>query len=277
MVSNTSIVFMGITSVFVLALAIALPIVIKKKWQTAVSPYFIGWAVFFVFALVLESLMHSAVLGATGDTITGNMWLYALYGGFAAGIFEETGRFLAMKLLMKKHYSNSHNALMYGAGQGCFEALILVGLTMIGNIALAAMINAGQTDMLLASVPAEQQETLKLGFSQLTDTPSYMFLLSAFERISAVIVHISFSVLVWTAVVKKKFYFYPLAIFLHALFDGVAVIMQSCGVNTIVIEIALFAFSAGIALFTYYIWKKELKSYKTESVTAVSENGETEQ
>lgn len=258
MVPNNSVIFMCITLVFVIVLAIALPIVIKKKQNTAVSPYFIGWAVFLIFALILESIMHYFVLGATGAMITGNMWLYALYGGFAAGIFEETGRFLAMKFVMKKHHSYAGNALMYGAGHGCFEAIALVGLSMTVNIVYALMINAGQTDLLIGSLPTEQQEAMKTVISQLTDSPSYMFLLSGFERITAVMLHISFSVLVWTAVVKRKTIFYPLAIFLHAFVDGLLVILQHNNINYIVLEIILFVLSLTIAVFSYTVWKKHL-------------------
>lgn len=258
MVPNISIVFMSVTLVFVIILAIALPILIKKKWNTAVSPYFIGWAVFAVFALILESIMHYFVLGATGEKLTGNIWLYALYGGFAAGIFEETGRFLAMKFIMKKHRSNAHNALMYGAGHGCFEAVVLVGLAMSANIICSVMINSGQMDLLTAPLAAEQKEAMQTVISRLTDTPSYMFLLSGFERITAIMLHISLSVLVWTAVVKKKFYFYPLAIFFHAFIDGLVVILQRNSINNIILEVILFILGLLIAAFTYFVWKKEL-------------------
>ncbi len=267
MVPNNSIIFMCTSLVFVIVLAIALPIIIKKKWQTAVSPYFIGWAVFAVFALILESIMHYFVLGAAGTALTGNMWLYALYGGFAAGIFEETGRFLAMKFLMKKRYSNPRNALMYGAGHGCFEALVLIGFTMAANIVLASMINGGQTDTLLSAMPPEQQADMQAAFSQLTDTPSYMYLLGGFERISAIIMHISFSVLVWTAVVNRKFLYYPLAILLHAVVDGVCVILQDCGVNFIILEIILLALSIAAALYAYSVWKKELSQKATDNTS----------
>ena len=160
MVPTLSIIFMGCTLVFVVLAAVILPVFLKKKRNTAVLPYFIGWAVFLVFALILESIVHMIVLSAAGDAILNNKWLYALYGGLAAGVFEETGRLTAMKLLMKKYYSNPHNALMYGAGHGCFEALVLIGSGMLTNIAFSVMINAGKQGMLLSAVPPEQQETL---------------------------------------------------------------------------------------------------------------------
>lgn len=250
--------FMVLTLLFLIAAAIILPVFIRKKWETAISPYFIGYGVFFVFVLILEQLMHLAVLGAAGEALTGNMWLYALYGGLAAGIFEEAGRFLAMKLMMKKHHGKPHNALMYGAGHGCFEALMLVGLTMVNNLIYSAMINAGQAQVLVDAVPEEQKETMRTVISQLCDQPAYMWAMTGFERVTAIMLQISFSVLVWTAVVNKKTAFLPLAVFFHAFVDGVLVILQSSGVNYILLEAILFVLSLGIAAFVYHVWKKEL-------------------
>ena len=51
-----------------------------------------------------------------------------------AGIFEETGRFLAFKTVLRKKQGKDINALMYGAGHGGFEAAALLGITMINNI-----------------------------------------------------------------------------------------------------------------------------------------------
>ena len=211
MVPTLSIIFICCTLLFVILVSIILPVFIKKKWQTAVFPYFLGWAAFFVFALVLESILHLIVLGADGKSLSDNMWLYALYGGFAAGIFEETGRLTVMKLFMKKQYGNPHNALMYGAGHGCFEALALIGMSMAGNLVVSMLINAGQTDMLLNALQGEQKEAMENVMTQLKETASFMFLLSGFERITAIMLHISLSVLVWTAVVKKKPLFFFLA------------------------------------------------------------------
>lgn len=263
MVPTLSIIFMGCTLVFVVLAAVILPVFLKKKRNTAVLPYFIGWAVFLVFALILESIVHMIVLSAAGDAILNNKWLYALYGGLAAGVFEETGRLTAMKLLMKKYYGNPHNALMYGAGHGCFEALVLIGSGMLTNIAFSVMINAGKQGMLLSAVPPEQQETLQTMFTQLKETASYMFLLSGFERTTAIMLHIALSVLVWTAVVKKKPLFFVLAVLLHAFPDGLLVILQQSGVNQIVLEVILFALSAAIAVFAYTVWRKHLRPSQT--------------
>ena len=84
-----SILCMIITMLLSFLLPIVLCIIWHKKTKSKVYPVFIGAATFVVFALILEQILHTVVLKSTGTAITGNIWLYALYGGFAAGIFED--------------------------------------------------------------------------------------------------------------------------------------------------------------------------------------------
>ena len=115
-VPTLSVAFMALATLYSFAAPILLLIYYRKKGAD-ILPFFIGCIVFVIFALILESLMHQLVLKVlpVGKTILGNTLLYALYGGLAAGIFEETGRFLAFKTVLKKKLGNDRNALMYGA------------------------------------------------------------------------------------------------------------------------------------------------------------------
>ena len=54
--------------------------------------------------------------------------LYALYGGLAAGLFEETGRLLAFRFILKPHTARI-TALSYGIGHGGIEAFWVMGLS----------------------------------------------------------------------------------------------------------------------------------------------------
>ena len=103
MVPTSSIILMAVNAVFGIAVPIILSWYLVRKHHARLSTILIGAGTFILFALVLESLLHQLVLkGPHGETIMGNPLWYALYGGLAAGIFEETGRFLSMKFLMKK-------------------------------------------------------------------------------------------------------------------------------------------------------------------------------
>ena len=151
-VPTLSILFMALAALFAFAVPIVLLIYYKRK-GAEILPFFIGCAVFVLFALILEALMHQLVLKVlpVGEKIMGNTLLYALYGGLAAGVFEETGRYLAFRTVLKKRLGNDRNALMYGAGHGGIEAILLLGFAYISNIVMSVLINAGQTDLLTAT------------------------------------------------------------------------------------------------------------------------------
>lgn len=227
-VSTLSMVCMGFSAIVSFALPAALYLLFRKRFGASGKAFWTGTAVFVLFALVLESAMHRAVLGSeAGERIQNNLWLYAVYGGLAAGIFEETGRFLAMRFLLKKEQSNDGNALMYGAGHGGAEAALLLGLTMISNLALSVMINTGSLEGILKSVPAEAIDPLKTQLGALVETPPTDFLLGIIERLLAVTFHLALSVLVWFAAVKKgSIWLCPLSILLHALMDAATVIVS---------------------------------------------------
>ncbi len=147
-----SMAFMALAALFAFATPIVLLIYYKKKGAD-VPPFFVGCAVFVVFALILEALVHNLVLqGSAGAKIQNNTLLYALYGGLMAGLFEETGRFLAFRTVLKKRQGNDRNALMYGAGHGGIEAILLLGFAYISNLIMAVLINAGQTELSLIHI-----------------------------------------------------------------------------------------------------------------------------
>ena len=96
-----SIAGMAVAMLVSFALPIALFIYSKKKLHAKTAPFFIGCGVFVVMVVLLESLAHNLILGSTGTVITGNPLLYALYGGLMAALFEETGRYVAMRRFVK--------------------------------------------------------------------------------------------------------------------------------------------------------------------------------
>lgn len=234
-------------------IGIVVPILLSwwlvKKYQVRWVTILIGAGVFILFALVLEPILHQIVLkGPHGPSIMGNVWYYALYGGMAAGIFEETGRFLAMKFLLKKEPSSALTGVAYGMGHGGVEMMIVFGITMISNVAVAAMINAGQADAIISKAPAESQALVQAQLAQMESLTAGTLLIGLWERISALILQIGLSVMVWTAARKggKWLWLFPAAILLHFLVDGSAVILsKSVGMVTVEIIVMCMAVAVG--------------------------------
>ena len=171
-----------------------------KNTNCDVRAFFIGCAVMLVFAFILEGLAHKLILGsAAGAAIQGNVWLYALYGGFMAGLFEETGRLVAFKTVLKKYRGNDRNALMYGAGHGGFEAFYLLVVGLLNYFVYAVMLNSGSAAALLEGLDSDAAATLEGVFASIAAGPPATFLLSVVERGAAVLLQLSLSVLVWFA------------------------------------------------------------------------------
>ena len=232
------------TLVFSIALPIGLMLWFRKrggKWTS----FLIGAAAFILFTLILESILHN-LLSQTPlwAILRSSVWLYALYGGLAAGIFEETGRFLAFKLFLKNE-RDPITALSYGVGHGGAEAILLVGLTMVNNLALAAMVSAGGT-----TDPAVLEAA-----AQLASTPAGMFLWAAFERIGAVVLHLSNSVLVFAAIRKPgKKCLFPAAILIHAAADFIAVVSNAY-LPVVATEIIILIVAVIVALFARTVYR----------------------
>ena len=149
----------------------------------------------------------------------------------------------------------------YGVGHGGAEMLLLFGLGSISTLAMAIMLNSGQTDALLAQTPASAHEQLQAQLDQICTTQAPTYLLGIWERISAIILQISLSVLVWTAVRKggRWMWLLPAAILIHAFVDGLLVFLQK-SVSMFGLEAICFVEAIIIACFALFIAKKAWKN-----------------
>lgn len=251
------------------AISLFLPIVLLAVWkqrkrEVRLSPVIIGAAVFIVFALFLEQLCHRLVLnGGTplSEFINGHTWAFVLYGALAAGVFEETGRFLAFKIVLKRR-KRKETAIAYGIGHGGIESILVVGLSLISSLILVCAVRSmGGVESYAALVSEESRDMLRENLSALLATPSYIFLLAGVERVATVIFHVALSVFVFFAVHRPgKWYFYPLAVFVHTFMDIFAVMYQRGVLKSLVaMEIAIVAISAVTAYFAYCNYREDDK------------------
>lgn len=259
-VPTLSIIFMAISALIGIAIPVGLFLVFRKKYKADVLPFFIGCAVFIVFALLMEGFIHHLIFTTgTGKAMMNNIWVYGIYAGLMAGLFEETGRYTAFITVLKRKRGNNQNALMYGAGHGGFEAAYILGVSMISNIVMSVTLNAGMPGNLTAGVtdPAALQR-LNATFAALAGAAPTDFLIGSVERFAAVALHISLSVLVWFAAKNggRYFWLYPLALMLHAFMDTTAVTLSHYTSNIWIIEGAIYLISAGCVWIAIAVWKK---------------------
>ena len=253
-VPGSAMAVMGAVGIFTVVLPLCLALYFWRKggrWRF----FLLGCAVFPLFALTLEGSVNRAVLyGPAGGTIAGNLALYALYGGLMAGVFEECGRWCALRL-GRRWLRGPRDALMYGAGHGGIEAVLLVGATMLNDLLVCAALNGGGlagAEALLGPLSDAQAAAL----ASLVTTPAWMYLWSAFERVVAVTIHVSLSVLVYRAVRRGEPRWLLWAILLHAGVDATA-IAAAAFLPIAGVELAALLWAAGLALLARRVCREE--------------------
>ena len=269
MVPVGSLIMMAADAVLGIAIPILLSVYLVRKHHAKLSTILIGAGTFILFALVLESIMHQLVLkGPYGASIMDKTLRYAIYGGLAAGVFEETGRFLSMKFLMKKEPSAPLPGVAYGLGHGGVEMLVIFGITMINNLVISTLINSGQTEVLFSKVPDEAVAQLQSQLDQLQTIGAGALLIGLWERFSALVLHMGLSLMVWVAVRKggKWLWLFPAAIALHAVVDAGAVMLHK-SVGMVPLELIVTAEAIAVAAIGYMSAKKLLKNIESEYQT----------
>ena len=151
-----------------IAVPVAAALIWKVKKKEPVTSILIGAAAFLLFALILEKpiqnvLAFPTAMGlpehAVSRFLSANPVLLALVAGLFPGVFEETGRLVAFKTVLRKR-RNRETSISYGIGHGGFEVILILGLTYIQYIAYAVMINTGMFGKVIDQVAAQAPDQL---------------------------------------------------------------------------------------------------------------------
>ncbi len=256
MIGNAQIAMMVAQAAFGILGPVILLLVLRYRYGMKVEAFVIGCIIMLVFAMVLEGAVHRLVLGSSaGAVITGNILYYAFYGASMAALFEEVGRFTAFHVLMKHMHGDDRNAIMYGAGHGGFEVFMILGMTGISNIALATSVNSGSLPEYTDETAAMMEQSVEV----LKNTAASAYLLGMVERVSAVMLQIALSIIVWQTVkqLKGRFLFLILAMLLHFAVDFATVILTSM-IPLAVYEVMLLAVSVIILLLALKLYRKNI-------------------
>ena len=199
---------------------------------------------------IASQILHIPLVAALGSWMAGNSLLVnAISLGLLAGIFEETARYILFKFMFKRTRTWKE-AVLVGLGHGGTEALIL---GVLAGVAFFTMLAYRTMD--LSTVPgiaADQVELAKQQVAAYWAVPAYVPLLGFVERIFAMCLHVSLSVMVMLALAARKPVWFWVALFWHALVDAVAVFavqqIGAVGVEGIIAVFALISVAAVFAL-----------------------------
>jgi len=183
----------------------------------------LSWKLFLAGGLtfIASQILHiPLVLALTSTILSWGIIPYAIVLGLLAGIFEETARYILFKFIRKD--SNTWNeGIFIGLGHGGTEAIIFGALAAVGFFTMFAYRSMDLST--LPSIPADQLELAKQQVAAYWSTPVYLTLLGVVERIFAICLHISLSVMVLYSIVNKKPVWFWIALLWHAIVDAVAV------------------------------------------------------
>lgn len=213
----------------------ALPVLLYRRlrrpcaldWRDTIS----GIAVFALFATVIERALNGYLLHdnpATAASLA-NPFAFVAYGAFAAGVCEEVGRYVAMRLLARRANRveaapEDSTGIGYGIGHGGAEAWLVGVLVQLQWIVFAVLANRGELDEHLANLPLDAVLRVHLILANISPLFAGVFLV---ERVSAFVFQIGFSVLMWRGVRAGWKGILPLMIVVHALIDVPAAMYQA--------------------------------------------------
>jgi uncharacterized membrane protein YhfC len=212
-----------------------------------------NWLVFLVGA----ALWFVALMVRTPINTYGTIWIFSNFSGAAliylsiafpsltAGVFEEGARWLAFRFLVKDH--KLENGLMYGAGHGGIESILLVGVSVLSTAITVYFYPQTLTSAQLASIAS---------------TPEWVAFIGLWERLAAITFHIAMSVLVLESFRQKQMFYLGVAMGAHFFLNFSAVYAVQWGLVQSELVVSAFAIVS-----SWYLWKT-WKSYKSVAVEA---------
>ena len=225
---------LGLGAALSVIITLAIVLVWKIKKKEPFTTILVGAATFVLFALILEKTIQNALVfpttmglpdHAASQFINARPVLWALVLGLFPGVFEETGRFIAFKTVLKNR-RNRETSISYGIGHGGIEVILTLTVTYIIYIAYGIMINSGSFQTIIdqaASQAPDQAGAMQALADQLAVISFADIGTGLFERVFAFLFHVGASILVFYAARDKgRLWLYPLAILLHTALDSLA-------------------------------------------------------
>jgi uncharacterized membrane protein YhfC len=227
---------------------IVLPILL---WIYFTRKFALSWKLILAGALtfIASQVLHiPLVLGMNSLLQTLPLLVNAIILGLLAGVFEETARYILFKFILRDSKSWKEGILV-GLGHGGIEAVLLGILAAVG---FATMIGYRSIDLsTVPGIPADQLELARQQVEAYWSVPSYMALMGFVERVFAICLHVSLSVMVLYAIVYGKPVWFWLALLWHAFVDAVAVYVgQQVGILAVEGIVAVFAM-----ISVWIVWK----------------------
>ena len=252
--------------IITVVLMIAIPVIFfiywrrKHKERTNISYLIAGALGFIVSARMLELGVHYFCILADNPVsrfINGSTAAYVIYGTVMAGVFEECGRYIVLKYIMKKNRTRE-NAVLYGIGHGGIEILAVLLPSMITFLVIAVLFSRGDVKSALNSLKiTEDTAAAALPSVQAAAAFDYgMMAANVIERLFAMFIHTGLTVIVYYSVINAKMFWLLLAVGLHMLVDTFPVLYQRGVVPLWPVEVWAAFLTAIIVFIAVKLYRK---------------------
>ena len=285
-VGSEQICLLVLGTILMLVVPLVVAILWTKRKKERLTTVLAGAATFLLFALILEKPIQNVLIfptqmglaeHAASRFINERPVLWAFLVSLFPGVFEETGRLVAFKTVLKNR-KNRETSISHGLGHGGFEVMLILGLTYATYISYAVMINTGTFGTVVDQVMAQSPEQAEQVYALAGQIAAFSFgdlAVAVVERIFAVLNHTGASILVFYACrEKKKFWLYPLAIVLHTALDGVAAFNMAKIITLSTGELEVFVAVLGSLTFGgayFLLYKKDSKEKEIIAKNKISQ------
>lgn len=253
--------------VITIVLMTAIPVVcfifwrVKHKEQTKISWLIAGAVGFIVSARVLELGVHYFCIISDNPVsrfINGHTAAFVIYGIAMAGVFEECGRFIVMKYIMKKNRTRE-NSVLYGIGHGGIEIIAVLLPSMISFLVMAIMFSSTGDMTAALSTLGITEENASAALTSVQTVAAFGYgtmAANVIERILAMLLHIGLTVIVYYGITQAKKSCLPVAIGLHMLMDLFAALYQRSVVPLWLVEVWAALVTVAVVMIAMKLYRQ---------------------
>ncbi len=196
---------MIITALICVVIPFVIMAIIKRKTGAQIASFFYGMGIYFVFAFGVQGLVNILLfnLVGLGTVLTRDnhpVW-YAIYGAVVVGVIEEIGKYIGLSFAMKKR-SSTANALMYGLGHGSFASIAFGGSMLMGNAALAIMVNSLGIDQYISKLQLGEADaaTYRKAVEELSQISASEHIIDGIQSVMYMLMQIALVMIVYSSV-----------------------------------------------------------------------------
>src|SRR5919109_334441 len=172
-ISGERIAAFTIAGLLAILLPLALAIIAWRRLGAGWRYFAYGALIFFLFQIITRVPAVAVIQVALRPQLQASLALRIVFGvalALTAGLFEEVGRYVGYRWLMRREEKTWSKAVMYGLGHGGLESILLVGLGALAQAVVLLQLSITGLDV----IPAEQREQVEQQLAALIAGPAWL-------------------------------------------------------------------------------------------------------